>query len=609
VFANFIYLIIALLIYSTYYPPDQPYFQAMYTAFLALFLLMIFAVFTRIQFRSIEKRIGRETFMQLDHRFSSAMTRHSILAIGFFTCSIYGLNLTLFVARLPFVLSFPTIEALICLCLFLLYMVIVWTCAWFPYDKLYHNGISLRAYVLSQISFSIPVVLPWLLISGASDILQALPFELPKKLLETSTGQILFFLFFLLAVALTGPAMIQKFWRCRPLEPGPVRQRIENLSRRAGFTFANIVYWPILGGRMITAGVMGLVRPFRYLMITEALLEYLSPEEVDAVVAHEIGHVRKKHLQFYLFFFAGYMLISYTLFDVILIAILYIPQLYPLMEQFQGRQSTATSAFFSLGAVLTFLIYFRYIFGYFMRNFERQADAFVFTLFNTSLPLVTTLEKIAMTSGQPANKPNWHHFSISERIHFLRKCEADRSWIRRQDQKVRGSIAVYLAGILLIGALGYTLNWGDTGKKLNAHLLERVLLREIEKNPDNPVSYNILGDSYVLREKFKLAEQAYEKAILLQPDNYSALNNLAWILATSEDEAIRNPRRAVLLAARAAELKPSSQILDTFAECLYRNGQVEEAIYIGEKALISATGDRSYFEKQLDKFRKAREHP
>jgi Zn-dependent protease with chaperone function len=609
VFANFFYLIIALLIYTTYYPPDQPYFQGMDAAMLALFLIMVFAAITRVQFRRIEKRIGRESFIQLDHRFSSALTRHAILAIGFFAFSIYGLNLTVYAARLPFVSRFPTIEALICLCLFLLYMVIVWTCAWFPYDKLYHNRISLRTYVSSQISFSIPVVLPWLLISGASDILQTLPFELPKKLLDTSTGQILFFLFFLLAVALMGPAMIQKFWRCRPLEPGPVRQRIENLSRRAGFTFANIVYWPLLGGRMITAGVMGLIRPFRYLMVTEALLEYLSPEEVDAVVAHEIGHVRKKHLQFYLFFFAGYMFISYALFDAILIAILYIPQLYPLMEQFQGRQSTATSAFFSLGAVLSFLIYFRYIFGYFMRNFERQADAFVFTLFNSSLPLVTTLEKIAMTSGQPANKPNWHHFNISERIHFLRKCEADRSWISRQDQKVRRSIAIYLAGILLIGALGYTLNWGDTGKKLNAHLFEQVLLREIEKNPDNPVSYHVLGDSYVLREKFEMAQQAYEKAIFLQPDNFSALNNLAWILATSEDEAFRNPRRAVLLAARAAELKPSSQILDTFAECLYRNGQIDEAIYIGEKALLSATGDRSYFEKQLKKFRKAREHP
>ena len=608
-FANFIYLIIVLLIYTTYYPPDQPNFQGMDAAMLALFLITIFATFTRIQFRSIEKRIGLESFIQLDDRFSSALNRHSILAIGFFTCSIYGLNLTAFTAKLPFVSRFPTIEGLLCLSLFILYMVIVWICAWFPYDKLYRNRVSLSAYVSSQISFSIPVLLPWLLISCVSDILQALPFESPKKLMATSIGQILFFFFYLSVIALAGPAMIQKFWRCRPLEPGPVRQRIENLSWRAGFTFANIVYWPVLGGRMITAGVMGLIKPFRYLLITEALLEFLSPEEVDAVVAHEIGHVHKKHLQFYLFFFAGYMLISYTLFDVILIAILYIPQLYPLMELMQGRQTTATSAFFSLGAVVSFLIYFRYIFGYFMRNFERQADAFVFTLFDSSLPLITTLKKIAMTSGQPASKPNWHHYSILERINFLQKCEVDRSWITRHDRKIRWGIAIYLVGILMIGAMGYTLNWGDAGKKLNAHLIEQVLLREIEKNPDNPVAYNALGDTYTFRKNFEMAQQAYMKAILLQPDNFSALNNLAWILATSEDESFRDPRRAVLLAARAAELKPTPQILDTFAESLYRNGQPEEAIYIGEKALLSATGDRSYFEKQLNKFRKALEGP
>jgi len=105
-----------------------------------------------------------------------------------------------------------------------------------------------------------------------------------------------------------------------------------------------------------------------------------------------------------------------------------------------------------------------------------------------------------------------------------------------------------------------------------------------------------------------MAQDAYEKAISLQPDNYSALNNLAWILATSDDAAFRNPRRAVMLASRAAELKPTAQIIDTFAESLYQNGQLNEALYIGEKSLQAATGDRRYFETQLDKFRKAIEN-
>lgn len=604
-FANFIYLILALLIYTTYHPPEQPNFQRTEAVLLTLSLLAAFAVFTWMQFRSIEKRIGREPFILLDNRFSAAMTRHAVLALGFFTVSIYGLNLTTITANLPLVSSFPTIEALICLGLFLIYMVVVWGCAWFPYDKLYRNRIPLRTYISSQISFCIPVVLPWLIVSGISDILQALPFEFPKKLLATSAGQVAFFLFFLMAVAFTGPALIQKFWRCKPLEPGPVRSRIEALSQRAGFTFANIVYWPVLGGRMITAGVMGLIRPFRYLLITEALLAYLSPDEVDAVVAHEIGHVRKKHLQFYLFFFTGYMILSYTLFDLVLIVVLYMPALYPILDAFHGKQSTVMSAVMSLGAVASFLIYFRYIFGWFMRNFERQADAFVFSLFNSSVPLITTLEKIALTSGQPANKPNWHHFSITERINFLKKCEIDRSWIARHDRKIRRGMAVYLVGLLIIGGVGYSLNWGDTGKQLNAHLFEQVLKQEIEKKPHNPAAYSVLGDIYVQRKQFDLAQDAYEKAISLLPDNYSALNNLAWILATSDDAAFRNPRRAVMLASRAAELKPTAQILDTFAESLYQNGQLDEAVYIGEKALLAATGDRRYFETQLDKFRKA----
>ncbi len=109
-FGNFIYLIIALLIYTTYYPPDQPNFLETEVALLTLFLIVVFAAFTWFQFRRIEKRIGRESFIHVDNRFSSAMTRHAILAVGFFACSIYGLNLTTLTARIPFVRAFQPLK-------------------------------------------------------------------------------------------------------------------------------------------------------------------------------------------------------------------------------------------------------------------------------------------------------------------------------------------------------------------------------------------------------------------------------------------------------------------------------------------------------------------
>ncbi len=603
-FGNFIYLIIALLISSSYFPPEKPNFSGLDTAFLGLFLASSLALSAWIKFQGIEKRIGIEDFSVLDDRFNSVLAKLSVLALGLFAINIHGLNLTSYISRLPLVSGFPTLETLLSLALYLLYLVIVWSCAWFPYKKLYQN-ISIGYYLTSQISFSIPVVLPWVMISGLSDIIYSLPFEFLKKFLSTSSGQILVFLTFLFTVVVIGPALIQKFWRCKPLEKGIVRERIENLSRRAGLKFANIVYWPIFGGRMITAGVMGMVKNFRYLMVTEALLQYLNLDEIDAVVAHEIAHIKKKHLLFYLFFFAGYMVISYTLLDLVLIATLYFPHIYKMVENVHSYQTTVTSAFFGLATVLSFLIYFRYVFGYFMRNFERQADAFIFNLFESPIPLITTLQKIAFASGQPADKPNWHHYSISERILFLQACEKDRSNIMRHDRKIKKSIAVYGICLLLIGAVGYSLNWGETGKRLNSHLFEKVLLREIDKNPNNPVFFSILGDMYAMRKKHEMAKNAYEKAILLQPDNYSALNNLAWILATSPKEESRDPERAVILALKAVELKPTAQIMDTLAESLYASGKFEEAVIIGEKALHLASGDRTYFEAQLEKFRQA----
>ena len=67
---------------------------------------------------------------------------------------------------------------------------------------------------------------------------------------------------------------------------------------------------------MITAGVMGLVSRFRYIMVTEALLEMLTPDEIDQVIAHEIGHIKHHHLVLYLLFFIGFMLISYAAYPV-----------------------------------------------------------------------------------------------------------------------------------------------------------------------------------------------------------------------------------------------------------------------------------------------------
>ncbi len=604
-FGNFLYLIVALLIYVTYPPSDQPGLSAAEAVFFTASLFAFFTWFTRVQFRRIEARLATDPLARLDHVFNARLTRQFIMAIGLFALDIYGLSLPSYLTGVRVLEAFPTLTALLFIALFMAYLAVVWALAYPSYRVLYDSSLSRRGYVLSNISFNVPILLPWFLLSVVADIIDALPFELPRRLLATTGGQVAYFLVFLLAVAVFGPLFIQKFWHCRPLEPGYFRARIEALCRRAGMRYTDILYWPIFGGRMITAGVMGLVNRFRYLLVTRGLLQFLNPEEIDAVIAHEIGHVKKRHLQFYLLFFAGYLLVSFASADVIIFSLIYAKPVHALIKAAGMDQATAFSVAFSLVTIVLFLLYFRYIFGFFMRNFERQADTYVFSLFDSALPLISTLQKIAATSGQPADKPNWHHFSIAERISFLRRCESDRGWIRRQDRKLRKGLAVFLGSMAVVGVLGWQLNFGETGRRLNRHFFEKILLREIQASPHNLDLYQLLGDLYFGQKKFEKAIASYDRGLSLAPDNPEMLNNLAWLYATCEDKRFRNPRAALTLARRAAAIDPAPHILDTLAESYFINGMYAEAVSAARSALAASEKNRDYYRKQLEKFRRA----
>lgn len=604
-FGNFIYFILVLLIYLTYQPTEETNFTAFESLALFCLLVFIFSFFTRFQFQRIEQRLAKGQYLRIDNQFNNALVHQSILAILLFAVNIYGLNLPSFLAGIAPFRTIPTLLALLFLLLFVVYLAIVWAFAYRSYHILYRTDISRKTYIFSNISFSVPVLLPWLLLSGIADIIRALPFDTPKQFLNTTHGEIAYFLIFLLGVAIIGPLLIQKFWRCKPLENGYDRQRITDLCRRADLEYADILYWPIFGGKMLTAGVMGLIKKFRYILVTPSLLHLLEPAEIDAVIAHEIGHIKKKHLLFYLAFFVGYMLLSYVTIDLIIYFIIYSKPVYWLINKSGFNQTNVLSGIYSVVIIVLFLIYFRFIFGFFMRNFERQADTYVYALFDNARPLISTLEKIAATSGQSADRPNWHHFSIQQRIDYLRKCESDSSWITRQDNKVKKSIVIYLSCLILLGIFGYQYNLGKAVDQLNTQRYVETLLSAIKNDPDNPDLYTMLGNIYYNAKNWSGAQAAWENSLALKPDNALVLNNLAWHYATCEDESYQDHFRALALAKLAIRLEQSPHVWDTLAESYYVNGMYRDAIEAGRRALERAGKNRSYYEDQIKKFEAA----
>ena len=600
-FAYFIYFIIVLLIYNTYQPSSENNFSLFQSLTLFLAITLVFFYYTHLRFKRLIKSLSYENPVLIDQRFTSLQTHLSIIAIGLFAIHIYVLDLPAFFFNLALFQIAPTLVALICISIFVVYLAIIWNASHPLYQELYRSSISKYNYILSNISFSVPVLLPWTILSGVADFLNALPFEWPKNFLSTGFGQATYFIFFLFAAATLGPVMIQRFWRCTPLEKGGHRERIEALCQKAGLKYSNILYWPIFGGRMITAGVMGLVGRFRYILVTNGLLNLLTSTEIDAVIAHEIGHIKRHHLLFYLLFFIGYPFLYFVFYYPIDLFIVFTGSSSGFLEQLGLDPTIVTITSFNLIMIITFLVYFRYIFGYFMRNFERQADTYVYSLLKSAQPLISTFQKIASTSAQPADKPNWHHFSIKERIDFLNHCEDNRSAIRQHNRKVRNSIIVYVAFILFIAVTSYHLNFSTGGESLKNYIYERSLLNEIHKSPDNPDLFGALGVIYYRQEKYRKAIKAYEKSLQLNPNQDQVLNNLSWLFATCDDPAYRNPQKALLLATEAADLNPSAEILDTLAESYYINNNIEKAIQIEMKALAKSD-DRKHYEAQLRKF-------
>jgi tetratricopeptide (TPR) repeat protein len=70
-----------------------------------------------------------------------------------------------------------------------------------------------------------------------------------------------------------------------------------------------------------------------------------------------------------------------------------------------------------------------------------------------------------------------------------------------------------------------------------------------------------------------------EAALVADPDNTLALNDLAYNYATHHDAKKRNPRRAVELSRRSLALEPEDgNLWNTLGIALYRAGQAEETI-------------------------------
>ena len=115
--------------------------------------------------------------------------------------------------------------------------------------------------------------------------------------------------------------------------------------------------------------------------------------------------------------------------------------------------------------------------------------------------------------------------------------------------------------------------------------------------PDNADCHTVLA--VALDQKGQTAEAIhhYEKAVQISPKSISALTNLAWLLATNSNDALRDGNKAVRLAGEANQLLDGTNpvVLRTLAAGYAEAGQFGKAIESAKAAIQLArlSGDNA----------------
>ncbi len=261
-----------------------------------------------------------------------------------------------------------------------------------------------------------------------------------------------------ITVLVLAPVMLRYVWSTEPLPAGPLRDRFVRTCQRIDLRYREILLWHT-HGLTVNAAVMGFIPQLRYILVSDALLETMDEEEIEAVFGHEAGHIHHWHLPFFGAFAATSMYVSGG-FVLLLERVLMIRD-YALLQ---------------LGGLGALLFIWLFGFGWLSRRFERQADLFgvrcvtpdvksclqwcpVHGTSRTAGLCVSaanlfgrTLSKIAGLNGIPRRAPSWRHGSIESRCRLIEQMAADPAALTRFDRYLF-HIKIALAITTLFGTI------------------------------------------------------------------------------------------------------------------------------------------------------------
>src|ERR1700728_363053 len=235
----------------------------------------------------------------------------------------------------------------------------------------------------------------------------------------------LFMGLFILLAQLAPVVLFPIFYKFEPLENEDLRRRLVILGERAGTRVRGVYRWKLSEkSKKANAALTGLGST-RRIILADTLLDNYTPEEIEAVLAHELGHHVHKHILKSIFVQAGITLFGFWAANW---------TLHYAVDQhmFEELSDFANLPLLALVSVVLSFVLMPAMNAYSRFN-ERQADRYAFETTASVEPFISSMNKLAEQNLAERAPSKWVEWFFHSHPSISRRLAAAEEWGRTQD--------------------------------------------------------------------------------------------------------------------------------------------------------------------------------
>ena len=247
--------------------------------------------------------------------------------------------------------------------------------AWLDSGRVYHAMPSRWLWTWTQFRHHLLIVLvPVLLIAACASMTETVALSRAVRSVVGSTPLAMDLTTLALQVASAigvlamTPSILRRLWDTAPLPSGPLLSGLYDIAAHARVRIRPPLLWRT-HGTLMNAMVLGFLPPTRAILLTDLLVESLDDTQIRGVMAHEVGHIRRRHLPWLAVVVVVTLGLTTAAADLLLRA--FAPALLEGAEAGDTDHALAAGVVTLITAAVTIIT-----FGWVSRRFEWQADAF-----------------------------------------------------------------------------------------------------------------------------------------------------------------------------------------------------------------------------------------